>query len=211
MELLETNDDPGAFERFTTAAWQRLGVRIAVGVAVALAAGVGIWTTIAGDDASPAASPAGAESLPAPATTPRDPDYYEPPPWVVSREIDWEVLGRLKVDLESPVYVVTFTAVNRSDETRRPNLKAVGRFVDDPGFRFTATCTGFDNPETEELRPLLTGVGPGEQVEVRCIDTMEYSGNRPDLDPRTLQIQGLPYDGVGGGPTVLYGVPGTTT
>ena len=213
MELLETNDAPGAFERFATAAWERPAVRIAGGVAVALAIGVGIWTGIAGDDAGslPAASPAGAESPEPPATTPRDPDYYEPPPWVISREIDWEVLGRLKVNVESPVYVVTFTAVNRSNETRRPNLKAVGRFVDDPGFRFTATCTGFDNHETEDLRPLLTGVGPGEQIRVRCIDTMEYSGNRPELDPRTLQIQGLPYDGAGGGPTVLYGVPGTTT
>lgn len=206
MELLETNSEPGAFERFTTAALQHRWVKVAGVVAVVLAAGVGTWAGLTDDDPDDRASrPEAAPAAPAP----RDPSRYEPPPWVTSSDVDWEVLGPLEVNLESPVYVVRFAAVNRSSEARRPTLKAVGLFLGRPGFRFTASCTGFDQEEFGELRPLMGAVRPDERVLMRCTDTMEYSGDRPELDPTTLRIQGLPDDGGGSGPTILYGVPRT--
>ena len=205
MELLETNRPPGAFERAASALLRRRGVRVAGVVALGLVAGLAIAvgpTTEEPPKAPEDTAEAADRSL-------RDPDSYRPPPWVLSADAGWQVIGRPKVNLESPVYVVTFRAANRSSGPRRPtDLRAVGRFEGRPGFLFTAACNG-SGQAADELRPLTTGAQPGEKILVRCTDAMEYSGNRPDLLPRSLRILSVPQANEGSGPTIVYGTPAT--
>ena len=197
MELLET-DPPGSFERYATAALQRRGVRAAGFVAVALLVGVGVVTGLSEEEPAPAA-----QAQPASASQ-RDPDSYEPPPWVTSEEVGWQVLGRPKVSLRSPVYVVKIVAVNRTSEARKPqNLRAVGRFVGFPGFKFSAACTGFDDDAAGNLRPIRSVVQPGEKFLLRCTDAMEYSNNRPDLAPGSIRIQAVPCEHEGRDPSTV--------
>ena len=199
VELLDTNAPAGAFERFATAALRRRGVRIAGAVATALLVGAGAAAGLDQEEPTVVAQPEDA-----PTAAPRDPDSYEPPPWLTAREIGWAVLGRPEVDPESPVYVVTVRAVNRSLEPGRPQeLRAVGRFEGRPGFRFSATCRGFNRDAAGVPRPVRSAVEPGERVLLRCTDTMEYAGNRPELDLRSIRIQGIQCGDEGRDPAYL--------
>ena len=188
VELLEDRP-PGTLEQALSALLRYRWVRVAGVAAIALVVAVGFWSELSGDDSAPSA---GADPDNAADPAPLDLGEYIPPPWATAGFGGWEVLGRPAVNPESPVYVVTFRAVNRSDVAQNPrNLRVVGTFAGDPGFAFLAMCTGFDNDAAGELRPVRSMVESGTQIEVRCADTMEYSGNRPELDRRSLEVQAL--------------------
>lgn len=200
VELLEP-DPPGSLERFATAVWQRRGTRIATAVAVTVAAGVGVTAALAGTSPEPAAPAAADERS---ATEARTSDDRVPPPWVRSGERGWQVIGRFALNPRSPVYVVTFRAANRTGEAQSPDrLRVVGDFVGRPGFRFSATCTGFHRNQSGQLRPVRSTVGPGERIHVRCKDAMEYSGNRPRLLRGSLEAETTYCEETGRGPEVF--------
>lgn len=201
VELLEP-DPPGVLERFATAVGQRRGARAAAALAVGAVVAVGVVVGLTDEAPDPSAQ-AAAEDVPAAAPLIDDADRV-PPPWVTSGRSGWDVLAKPRVNLRSPVYVVTFAAVNRTGEAQTADgLRAVGRFVGRPGFRFSATCTGFDKDSTGALRPVRSAVEPGEKILVRCTDKMEYSGNRPRLVRASLEVQGVPCESGGGRPEVF--------
>lgn len=196
VELLEP-DPPGRLESFAVAAWQRRTVRFATAAAIAVAAGVGVFASLdraPQEDAAPVAA-----QPPGPAEA-RTSDDRVPPPWVTSGEEGWQVIGDFRFDPRSPVYVVTFRAANRTGVAQSPDrLRVVGDFAGRPGFRFSATCTGFVRDWAGQLRPARSTVEPGDRIVVRCEDATEYSGARPRLVPKSLEIREVPCESEGRG------------
>ena len=202
MELLETRRPPGAFEQAASALLRRRGVRIGGVVAVAAVAGIGLATGIGAEDPTAATQPARA----APAL-PDGPHEVGPPPWVIGPDaptegLGWKLLGSPRVDSRTSGYVVRFMAVNTWSQARKPsNLQLSGRYLRRPSLRFSAVCTGFDNDATGALRPIRTVVQPDEEFLLRCVDTMDYSGRRPELLLSSLDLEAMPCEDEGrGGP-----------
>ena len=184
MEVLDADRPPSAFARRVESLLDHRGAKGAAGVGVAVLL-LGGWSLLAPDEA-PEVAQQGADPadmgwgpMPPPA-----PESEERP----ARAGPWRIVDELTISASKQGRLITFTAVNGADIPRDPRaLQVEAGYPGGLASSYAFGCVGGERT-ARGFERLDGPVQPGEEVVVRCPDTVRLNGQPARLPPEELNV-----------------------